>query len=188
MKQSDGYGLVANPQMLIGSVGAFCLHLLTVYLCALHLSPWIVGHTFNWLLATFKVLPQISPADWYLQHLTLISIIPALLVGYLAALRMSSTATWVWLVPTAWLAYKMIQYSASGSVFGTSMSAYEFFFAIQKTMPNSWNWTTTNPVRVLAQMTVTAPFYSGMAYSLGALLSKHKLIVRLVEWLHPRTD
>jgi hypothetical protein len=37
----------------------------------------------------------------------------------------------------------------------------------------------SDPVRVLAQMTITAPFYAGIAYSLGALASKHQLLTKL---------
>jgi hypothetical protein len=40
-----------------------------------------------------------------------------------------------------------------------------------------------DPVRVAEQIDVTVPFYSGMAYSLGALLTKHKVIDRIVSSL-----
>jgi hypothetical protein len=36
-----------------------------------------------------------------------------------------------------------------------------------------------DPVRVVAQLFVTAPFYAGIAYSLGALSSKYKLLTKL---------
>jgi hypothetical protein len=35
------------------------------------------------------------------------------------------------------------------------------------------------PVRVLAQMTITAPFYAGVGYSLGAWITQQRLITKL---------
>ena len=37
----------------------------------------------------------------------------------------------------------------------------------------------SDPVRVTEQMIVTVPFYSGIAYSVGALLREHKVIDRI---------
>jgi hypothetical protein len=33
-----------------------------------------------------------------------------------------------------------------------------------------------DPIRIAQQMTVVAPFYSGLAYSVGALAGKHHLL------------
>jgi hypothetical protein len=78
------------------------------------------------------------------------------------------------------LAYKMLRYQAPSSVLiGTSMSAFRYFFDIQTSMPTIANPTATDPFRALAQIIITAPFYAGVAYSLGALASKRKLLESL---------
>jgi len=46
-------------------------------------------------------------------------------------------------------------------------------------MPTFANPLASDPVRVLAQISITAPFYAGVAYSLGALVSKHQLLIKL---------
>lgn len=38
----------------------------------------------------------------------------------------------------------------------------------------------SDPIRVAQQLNVTVPFYSGIAYSVGALLTKHKAIEKVV--------
>jgi hypothetical protein len=43
--------------------------------------------------------------------------------------------------------------------------------------------TGSDPIRVVQQLDVTVPFYSGIAYSVGALLRKHKAIDRIVSSL-----
>ena len=58
------------------------------------------------------------------------------------------------------------------------MTALKYFFDIQKVMPTWANPLASDPERVAAQMFVTAPFYAGLAYSLGALMSKHQLLVK----------
>ncbi len=74
----------------------------------------------------------------------------------------------------------MLQYHAPSSVlYGSSMTAMRYFFDIQKVMPTFSNPLASDPERVWAQMSVTAPFYAGVAYSLGVLASKHSLMTKL---------
>jgi hypothetical protein len=126
-------------------------------------------------------ISTVTPAaDWYLQHLELTSIIPALVAGYLVVRQPNSVATWAWGIPAVVLVYKMLRYQVPSSVlFGTSMSAVRYFFVIEQTMPTMRYTTPSDPIRVLAQMSITAPFYAGVAYSFGALVSKHDLLRRL---------
>ena len=49
---------------------------------------------------------------------------------------------------------------------------------IQKFMPTRTNYF-SDPLRVLEQMTITVPFYAGVAYCLGALASKHRLLTEV---------
>ena len=50
-------------------------------------------------------------------------------------------------------------------------------------MPTFYDLRGSDPVRVLAQMTVVVPFYSGVAYSIGACLEKSKVVDRIAKSL-----
>jgi hypothetical protein len=134
------------------------------------------------------------PVDWYLQHLELVMIVPALIAGYVNVSRFApalvgkpvwdtrfdSAITWAWCVPALVLSYRMLQYHAPSSVlFGGSMTSIKYFFDIQKVMPTWANPLVSDPTRVAAQMFVTAPFYAGVAYSVGALASRYELLTKL---------
>jgi len=175
-----------------GLISAFALHTLLVYVFALHISPILVGRWFAWVATQFQA--SVRPRDWYLQHLELATILPALAAGYINVVRFIPTiiggqvkearrepaATWVWVLPALVLAYRMAQYRPQSSVLvASSMSALRYFFEIEREMPRFTNVLIGDPVRVWAQMSVTAPFYAGMAYSLGALSSKHQILKKL---------
>jgi len=178
----DGWGF--------GSLVALGIHTFVVYACALHLSPWLVYHWFGWVAPMLQISSSTPATDWYLQHLEMMTIVPALVLGHVNVIRFfhptirsyfgsGSAAAWAWAVPVIVLGYKMLLYDASSSVlYGTSMSAIGYFLDIQKVMPTRSNFLTSDPIRVLAQMTVTAPFYAGIAYSLGGLASKHRLLAK----------
>jgi hypothetical protein len=124
---------------------------------------------------------------WNLRHLALLTIAISLVAGYvdlarflpavvgkqIAGRRFTSPATWVWIIPAAILLYDILQFRASSSsVFGPSMPVFSYFFDID---PLVGNW-----ARMRAQMVVTAPFYAGVGYSLGALAWKHRLLPKLI--------
>jgi hypothetical protein len=172
-----------------GCVPAFVLHTYIAYTCAMYLSPWLVFHWFSWIAPILRIPISIPATDWLLQHLELATILPALVIGYINVTRFfpaiarsylheersGSIATWAWTVPTVVLLYRMLIYHAPSSVlFGKSQTAIGYFFDIQKVMPTFANPLASDPVRVLAQISITAPFYAGVAYSLGALVSKHQ--------------
>jgi hypothetical protein len=177
---STGLKVAVSPEKLVGRVPAFGLHILAVYMCAVHFSPWLIGRWLAWVAPMLQISINMPPEEWYLRHLELASIIPAFLAGYIAARRPDSVAPWAWGVPVLVLAYKMLRYHAPSSVLiGSSMSAFKYFFDIQTVMPTMMNPTASDPVRALAQLTITAPFYAGVAYSLGAWISKRKLLIKL---------
>jgi hypothetical protein len=179
----------------LGYVAAFILHTYVAYTCATHLSEWLVFHWFGWVVPIMHVFTRIPATDWYLQHFELMTIVPALLVGYLNVARFlpntirtfmheghHSIATWAWIFPTLVLLYRMLEYhSPSSSVlYGSSITeVVRYFFDIVKVMPTWQNLLAGDPIRALAQMSVTAPFYAGVAYSLGALASKYQLLTKL---------
>lgn len=176
-------------------VVAFGLHSALIYLAALRFSPWIVGRWFAWVAPVLSPHIGVSSADWYLQHLELVTIVPALVLGYVDprllllgirkdfASQIPIAAVWAWITPTLALAYRMIKYKGATSsvLFASKVSSIHYFFIIQKTMPTWKNIAQTDPVRVLAQMTITAPFYAGVAYSLGALIA-------LYGWSHEKSQ
>lgn len=173
-------------------MGFFLLNTLLVYMCV-YVSRLLVGRYFLVVAAALDVPQRGSPWDWYLRHLEWLTIIPALVAGYIDVARFlpatvgkrigewrsGSTSTCVWVLPTVLLLYKMLRVAFSSALSGTSMSAFRYLFDIQKVMPTFANPLASDPVRVLAQMYVTAPFYAGVAFSVGALLWKHRLLPRL---------
>jgi hypothetical protein len=176
-----------SPEKLVGRVPVFGLHTIAVYACATHISPWLVGRWFAWFMPMLGISTVTPAANWYLQHLELVSIIPALVAGYLVVRQPDSVATWAWGIPAVVLVYKMLRYQAPSSVlFGTSMSAVRYFFEIERTMPTMRYTTPSDPIRVLAQMSITAPFYAGVAYSFGAWVSKQDLLRKLFSFQKPK--
>jgi hypothetical protein len=183
-----------KSKSLLGRVAAFGLHTVVVYTSAVHLSPWMVFHWFGWVAPILQMSIGMPATDWYLQHLETVTVVPAVILGYFNVTRFfpltirnyigegpfDSVAVWAWSVPALVLGCKMLLYHAPSSVlYATSMSAIKYFLDIQKVMPTMSNPFASDPVRVLEQMTVTAPFYAGIAYSLGALVSKHRLLIKL---------
>jgi hypothetical protein len=184
---------VAKKSLLAYAV-AVIVHTLVAYACALRLSQWLVFHWFGWIAPLLHTTIRIPATDWYLQHFELVTVIPALVIGYLNVVRFlpavvreylhesrtGSAAFWTWTIPTLMLLHRMLQYHAPSSVlYGSSMTAIRYFFDIQKVMPTFSNPLASDPERVWAQMSVTAPFYAGVAYSLGVVASKHSLATKL---------
>ena len=155
----------------------FCLHTLAVYVCALFFSPRLVSLWFLWIAPRLQISSNLRAADWFLQHILLVSIVPALIVGYLNVRRPNSMATWSWSVPAVVLAYKMLTYHNSGSLLDENqVSLFQYFFGMIQQVPTFDNPFVGDAGRVLVQMNVTAPFCAGLAYSTGALLSKHNVV------------
>ena len=183
-----------RSKSLLGLVAAFGIHTVIVYISAVHLSPWSVYHWFGWVAPILQISIGMPATDWYLQHLEVVTVIPALMLGYLNVTRFfpptirsylgegssTSIAGWAWAIPVLVLGYKVLLYHAPSSVlYGASMSAIKYFFDIQRFMPTIRDFRGSDPIRVLAQMTVTAPFFAGIAYSLGGTVSKYQLLAKL---------
>jgi hypothetical protein len=169
---------------IVPSILVFAFHTLTVYICALFLAPWLVARWFLWIVPVLQIRTNIPPGDWYLQHFELINIILALILGYISAKQHHPFVTLAWLVPTVALMYKLIQYQHVSVLSGSSVEALTYFFEIPQAMPSHTNPSVSDPVRVLAQMTITAPFYSGLGYSLGGLVSRLKVLTSSGKGMH----
>jgi len=173
--------LVDKPISRTGRAVFLFLHTIAVYVCVLFFSPQVVSFWFRWLAPRLQINSNITYYAWLWHHVLLVSVAPALIVGYLTVRRLNSMATWAWAVPALVLAYKMLTYHASGSVlYENRVSLFQYFFGvIQADDPF-----VVDPWRLLMQWDVTAPFYAGVAYSAGALLSKHGVFKSLFTFHH----
>lgn len=187
-----------QPRSFFANAGRLAVHTLLVYVCALHLSGWLVSRWFVLIAPVLHISSSGRPEDWYLQHLELVTIVPALVVGYFNVFRfaptwlgrpaegnLSSVASWACIVPTAILCYELLAYRTPESVlydrsiYERCMQAVRYFFVILPEAPKIWNLSASDTERVLAQMTVTAPFYAGIAYSIGSLAAKYDFLTKL---------
>jgi len=179
---------------LLAGIGTFAVDTLIVYILALRVSGTLVSFWFAWVPRLLQIWTIVRPGDWYMQHLELMTIVPALMAGYIDVGRIvpaflgglikerrtNSAAMLAWMIPTSVLIYKMLQYRSPTSVLaGNSMSAFRYFFDIQRTMPTFAQLLAGDPVRLAQQLTVTAPFYAGIAYSLGALFHRYGILTKL---------
>jgi hypothetical protein len=165
-------------------IGTFALHTTIAALCGIHFGPWLLSRWFVWIVPLLGISSGGVPsADQWLQHLELVSIIPALVVGYVVSRYFEKSSSWVWILPTIILSYKLSTFTdPHASVFASDhWAGFSYYFLIQQHMPtlNDFGFSGSDPIRVAAQMTVVAPFYSGVAYSIGALLRKYKVTNRI---------
>lgn len=167
------------------TIGSLALHTTAAAVCGLHIGPWLLSRWLVWILPPVGVSSGTPRGDYWLQYLELVSILPALVVGYVVFRYFEKLAAWAWAVPTIILAYRFFTFTdAHASVLAPTdpWSRFSYYFVIQQHMPTLLNFriSGSDPVRVAEQMTVTVPFYSGIAYSVGALLRKYKVIDRIV--------
>jgi hypothetical protein len=170
------------------TIGSFALHTTAVPFCGIFLGPWLFSRWFVWVLPLLRISTTTPKSDYWLQHLEVISIVPALVLGAIVARYFEKLATWAWVVPTIILVYKLLTFTDPDvSVFASAdhLSRFSYYFVIQPHMPSfaGFALTGSDPVRVAQQLNVTVPFYSGVAYSIGALLTKHKAIDRIASSL-----
>jgi hypothetical protein len=185
--------------------GRLVAHTLLVYVCALHFSPWLVGRWFLLIAPALQISSGGHPGDWYLQHLELVTIVPALVVGYFNIFRFAPTwlggpkegnqsgnsALWSCALPSLILCYELLAYRTPASVlydrsvYESCMLALKYFFVIEPEMPGLSNLFASDPKRVLEQMNVTAPFYAGIAYTVGALAAKYDVLHKLFSLQSP---
>jgi hypothetical protein len=174
-----------NCEALSGNIRCACalslaVHTIAVYAWSAYSAPWLVYSWFGWATTVLRVTPQATPLDWYLQHLAMVSFVPVVAGGYIGSRYVTpKTATGAWLLPTLVLGYELLRFQPIHSVLlGSSMSAFQYYFEIIQQMPIG----KTNLfvlTRLLGQLRVTAPFYSGIAYSLGACACEARLFEKL---------
>lgn len=155
----------------------FVGHLAAVYVIVIFCSPSLAGLTRGKLLPLLVQRPTSSGFEFFFSYIFVFSFVPAFLLGLLSD-RCRKVAQYVWVVPTAILAYKFATFAAPSvlqSQFSTSF--HQFFgggFLIPEFQNQRWRdfWSivSSNPdmTRGLDQFWFTAPFYAGVGYSLAA--------------------
>lgn len=176
-----------GPEAVFGRAVAFGMHTVAVYVLALRISPSLIGYGARFVLRFANFSLAIPAADWYLQHLEVVTIVPALVAGYLVVRRPNSIGSWAWCIPCLVLLYRIATYNpaVSALVSPSFLERLTYFFVIQHVMPTLADPLASDPERVAAQMFVTAPFYAGLAYSISAFAAKRKVVQKLFTFDHP---
>jgi hypothetical protein len=188
--------LAEERQPWYWKIAGLTVHTFLVYAIAVRLGPSLAKVRCLLVLPALGFHDSIPSRDWHLQHLELLTIVPGLIGGYINLLRYipvivagqikesrhHPAAFWAWIVPTCMLLVEIVQHRPPSSVlYASPHSQFRYFFEIQQHIP-TWNeiahGTTIDPRRILLQITVTAPFYSGIAYTSGALLRRYKPVGR----------
>ena len=116
------------------TIGPFALHTTIAAVCALRVGPWLVGHWFAWILPlSGRTSPTGSTAysDYYLQHLELLSTLPALAVGCIVCRCLPKLATWAWILPTLILVLQTFDFHRSTSIGIHLPSAFALFVLLR---------------------------------------------------------
>lgn len=158
--------------------GPFAFHTTAAVVCGIHLGPWLL-RWLVWVLSLARMSRRVPTGDDYLQHFELASIVPAFILGYVLSRHFRRLAMYAWILPTVVLAYKLLRFSEppSSILAPHHTTRFSYFFVIQRSMP--WfasGFLAGDPVRVAQQVLVIAPFYAGLAYSLGALAARHDIL------------
>ena len=166
------------------AIGPFALHTAAAAICGLHFGPWLLSRWYAWILPLTGMSSHTPTGNDYLEHFELASIVPALVVGYLVSGYIEKFGALAWILPTVVLAYKLLAFTEpqASVLFAPAqhLTRFDYFFVIQRTMPTlTPGFGGVDPIRVAQQLTVVAPFYSGLAYSAGALGGRHNLIDRV---------
>lgn len=165
-------------------VGSFALHTTAAAICALHFGPWLLSRWFAWIVPLTGMAYHAPTGNDWLQHFELTSIVPAILVGYVLSRHFPGMATRAWILPTLILAYKLLTFTApySSILIAPHVSTrFFYFFDIQRTMLTlTPGFGGVDPIRSAEQITVVAPFYAGVAYSVGALAARHSLLEKFL--------
>jgi hypothetical protein len=157
----------------------FVLHLCAVYLLVQFSAGRLAGWTHKFLLPAIQVHTRSSRPEFFYNHLLFFSSLPAFASGLANARFKHTVAQFVWAVPTAVLAYKLITFPIQASVLAShSWPAFHYYLGGGFSIPDFYSWSefarmvAANPdlMRGAEQVLFTAPFYAAVAYSLGATL------------------
>ncbi len=162
----------------------FVVHLILIYLAVTLITPRLGYLTRQILLGLFPHQVTATRFEFMFSHLLIFSLIPTFVAGLLMSRWNEKAAMFVWLLPAAILAIKLLSFPrATGSVFGPQPShwrhVFHYYFGGGFVVPDFHDWqefwsdvlTTPDYARGMAQMTYSSPFYAGAAYSLAAFVA-----------------
>ena len=165
-------------------IGLVALHTTAAAMCAVRVAPWLARLWFTWILPVVGGPPLLFAMDYYLQHLEIANFLPAFVMGYLIGLKFQRFGTWAWVLPTVIISYKLFTYADPHASIFAGISLWprlSYYFVIERFMPSLYDSRGSDPSRVLEQILFVAPFYSGIAYSLGALAQGHRVSERIIK-------
>jgi len=179
----------------IWNVVWFPLHLAAFYAIVNFGTPWLSGWTRERLLPLLGQPTSSGRFEFLFSHLFAFSFIPAFLSGLINARFKHNAAQYVWLVPTAVLAYKFATFPASSVLQNHFSSAFHEYFGGGFLIPEFRDWhefwsiagSNSDMTRGMAQLKFTAPFYAGIGYSAAAWIGRQiqtnrKVAEKVKEW------
>jgi hypothetical protein len=157
--------------------GWYVVHLSTVYISVRWLTPFLGEQVYGWLMhVSFRGENQ-SDFQFLYSHLFLLSIIPAFCAGIINRRYERKAALFVWIVPSAILAYKFCTFHVD--IFQSQIAgACHEYFASNFSVPAFRNYremfeiagSNSDVLRGIEQLRFTAPFFASIAYAAAALL------------------
>jgi hypothetical protein len=165
-------------------IGLLALHTTAAAMCAVRVAPWLARRWFTWILPLVGAPRPLFATDYYLQHLEIANIVPAFVMGYVICRKFQRIGTWAWVLPTAIISYKLFTFTDPHASILASHSPwprFSYYFVIERFMPTLYDSRGSDISRVLEQILFVAPFYSGIAYSLGALAQNHRALERIIK-------
>jgi len=183
------------PQAIVWKVLWFVVHLAVVYLLVTSLTPWLAGWVQGVLLPKLGRPKSVSQFQFLFSHLLVLSFVPAFVTGLANVRFKQEVAAYVWLVPSAILAYKFLTLPTASVFQSHAMSAFHQYFGGEFLIPEYRNWQEFWPIaasnadmeRGMAQLHFTAPFYAGVAYSIAGWIGaridlRRKLTAKVAKW------
>lgn len=166
----------------------FLLNLAAVYAIVEFCTPWLAGWTRGTLLPLLEHPTSSGRFEFLFSHILAFSFIPAFLAGLINARFKHKAAQFVWLVPTAILAYKFVTFPAPSAFQSQFPAALHQYFGGGFVVPEYHSWeefwsiaSSHDMTRGMAQLKFTAGFYAGVGYSLAAWIGRRTELNRKVE-------
>jgi hypothetical protein len=158
----------------------FLLHLSVVYFIAKYAVPWLSGWTQETVQPALDLPTSRSRFEFLFSHVFILSFALAFAAGLVNARFRHKAAWFVWLVPSAILAYKLITFPSASVLSVQSHPVLYYYFAGGFHIPQFSNWQDfwtlmqKNPemARGMAQLSYSAPFYAGVGYSTAAWIGQ----------------
>jgi hypothetical protein len=158
----------------------FLLHVAVVYGITNFCTTWLAGWTRGTLLPLLQKPTSLSSYEFLFSHIFAFSFVPAFAVGLINARFKHRVAQFVWLVPTAVLAYKFLIFPASSIFHSQFSAAFRQYFGGGFLIPDArdwhdfWTMVRSNPdmARGMAQLNFAAPVYAGIGYSVAAWIGR----------------